>query len=213
LASGTEIEVDAVAEALTPDHLHAFLVAAGFDRHRALRIYLWNIELARTLILPTGTVEIVVRNALHTELVRTYGPNWPDSPSFLARLNRSARTSLSNARRRAGSQAFSSRLVSEISFDFWTGLFNVRHEEDLWTNGIRSAFPHSPPSCNRRELHNAVFRVKDLRNQVAHHRPIFGRNISADYGSMLRLIAWRSPDTARWVRTHTDVAGVLRRKP
>ncbi|WP_208691822.1 hypothetical protein [Pseudomonas oryzihabitans] len=43
-------------------------------------------------------------------------------------------------------------------------------------------------------------RVRRFRNRMAHHEPIFERNLAAEYTMMINLITWRCPQTAAWLR-------------
>jgi hypothetical protein len=37
--------------------------------------------------------------------------------------------------------------------------------------------------------------LRTFRNRIAHHEPIFGRHLAADYTSILEVAGWICPDT------------------
>jgi hypothetical protein len=39
--------------------------------------------------------------------------------------------------------------------------------------------------------------LRDLRNRIAHHAPVFNRNLTADYQKILKVIGWMCADTPR----------------
>jgi hypothetical protein len=55
--------------------------------------------------------------------------------------------------------------------------------------------------------------IRRLRNRIAHHEPIFTRDLPTGLRQMLDLINLRSPDTAHWVRALEDATTVLSQKP
>jgi hypothetical protein len=48
-----------------------------------------------------------------------------------------------------------------------------------------------------------------LRNRIAHHEPVYGRDLAADHARLLRILAIVSTEYADWVRQHDRVPDVL----
>jgi hypothetical protein len=48
-----------------------------------------------------------------------------------------------------------------------------------------------------------------LRNRIAHHSPIYRRDLRADHQRIVRLLGYVSWDYAGWVQAHDRVPGVL----
>lgn len=40
--------------------------------------------------------------------------------------------------------------------------------------------------------------LRQFRNRIAHHEPIFERALKADYASLLEVARWMHPDLAEW---------------
>ena len=108
------------------------------------------------------------------------------------------------------------KVVAELSFAFWIAMLTSRHDVRLWTPWIRAEFPHFAPqlagAC-RNQLHLALEEVRRLRNRIAHHEPIFARDVAADYERIRQIIAWRSPITADWMDREQGVVSLLASKP
>jgi hypothetical protein len=79
-------------------------------------------------------------------------------------------------------------VVAELSFGFWTGLLANRYHARLWEPALRRSFPLLPPGVTRRSLHRRVESVRRLRNRVAHHEPVFGRDLAGDHRDILELL-------------------------
>lgn len=55
--------------------------------------------------------------------------------------------------------------------------------------------------------------VRGLRNRIAHHEPVFQRNLDADYARIERLVGWRCPRTKTWMNEIDMVRELLKVKP
>src|SRR3546814_16415609 len=55
--------------------------------------------------------------------------------------------------------------------------------------------------------------IRRLRNRIAHHEPIFMRNIADDYQRIHDMIAWRSQVAAAWMDRKQAVLALLAVKP
>lgn len=54
-----------------------------------------------------------------------------------------------------------------------------------------------------------IRRMKQLRDQIAHHRPIFNRDWDSDYKTLLEIQGWMSIESRRWVEELSRVPEVL----
>lgn len=55
--------------------------------------------------------------------------------------------------------------------------------------------------------------IRLLRNRIAHHEPVFTRNIADDYQRIHDMIAWRSQVAAAWMDGKQSVLALLAVKP
>ena len=108
--------------------LEAFCSTARIERYRtaavddldAATLYLWNIQLTEAMFPTVAVLEIALRNAVHTALTRREGTAyWFPSvihPQALAKF----RQVEADIHRRSGRGISPEKLVSELSFGFWT---------------------------------------------------------------------------------------------
>jgi hypothetical protein len=78
-----------------------------------------------------------------------------------------------------------------------------------WRPTLHRAFQNS--RRRRVDVHNPALR--DLRNRIAHHEPIFGRPLAAEYQTILEVTGWICTDTRAWVVHHSTVPTVLAARP
>ena len=104
------------------------------------------------------------------------------------------------------------RIVAELTFGFWSNMLLPKYATPLWTQ-LHKSFPDLASSKTQADLFAACLKVRDLRNRISHHEPIFPRNISADYHGCMGLVSMLSRDKATWIKPHIEVMQVMRRKP
>lgn len=116
----------------------------------------------------------------------------------------------------AASHATVGQVIAELKFMFWQYTFTAGQEGRLWAPHLRTVLPHAPadpiPTIGQR-IHDEIEAVRGLRNRIAHHEPIFTRDISTEYRRIIDLIEWRSSTTASWVDRTQTVTEVLARRP
>lgn len=217
--SWTGGELDALEAALSRERLRTYLDAAGGDRERALRLHAWNTAVSAALYGPLQGLEIALRNAMHRRLADIYGPAWYDDPD--AGLDKGALDRVAGVRSRltrAGRRDDAPLMVAALPFGFWVSLTGpggrlptgpkADYERTLWRPALRRTFPHRA-TRTRRRAHGPLNGLRILRNRIAHHEPIFARDLAADHRHILDVAGWIFPETAAWIRHHSRVPDVL----
>ncbi|MGB8352605.1 MAG: hypothetical protein WCD79_01825 [Chthoniobacteraceae bacterium] len=197
----SEEEIVALEAAISASRLRPYLVASDHNRINAIKLYERNVLLSEALYGPLQAVEIVVRNAMHRELSRVFGNNWPkvlvDSGVFeYPQLEK-----LESAMERLGkinSPQTTENIISEVSFGFWTSICAVRFMHSLWIPCLRKSFKID--SLSRKEAFERLDEIRTLRNLVAHHSPILGRDLEKDYQNILQTIGWVCETSKQWVK-------------
>ncbi|OAV13265.1 DUF1526 domain-containing protein [Moraxella catarrhalis] len=91
-------------------------------------------------------------------------------------------------------------------------MFTARFDNKIWNDHLQIVLPNAKDAKIRGEIFNDLERICKLRNRIAHHEPIFQRNLNLDYQITIRLIEHRCSDTAAWVRYWQSVDLALRNK-
>jgi hypothetical protein len=210
--------ISALERALSAERLSTYLAATNGDQVAALRLHVWNTRISAALYGPLQALEIVMRNAFHRELAAVYSVDWYDNPRVP--LTPAARARVTEAKEtvwRAGRTFEPGRIIAELSFGFWERLLThgppgrVNYEMALWRPALHRAFPNV--RLRRADVHRPLPSLRDLRNRIAHHEPIFGRDLAAEYRAILDVIGWMCADTRAWVMHHSEVAAVLAARP
>lgn len=207
---GTSHFLENVKQHLSPSRFSTYERAAGSDES-ALALYGWNLEVSAAFWVVLSVCEVVVRNAVVEALEAAYGDRWAYEESFLISLQQRQKEILEKERRRGGPIA---SMIPAFSFSFWQGFFTARFREKLWRSRFEQIFPYMAwePS-NLQRIHEILERLRTLRNRIAHHEPIFNRDLENLYSIAVALVSWRCQDTADWLDSIQEVTALLSTKP
>ncbi len=217
-----EPTLNALEASLSPERIATYVAATGGDREKAIRLHTWNTAVSAAFYGPLQGLEVAVRNGMHRRLSAVHGPDWYDNPQCgldAGALSRIAGVKADLKRERYAADP--PHIVAALAFGFWVSLLGrggclsvgggsrANYEMTLWRPALYKAFPHARKS--RAAVHRPLDYLRTLRNRIAHHEPIFGRHLAADYASILETVGWICPDTRCWIAHHSRVPEVLAR--
>ncbi|HZQ11636.1 MAG TPA: hypothetical protein VFB31_02370 [Pseudolabrys sp.] len=216
----SEHEIAAIPLALSQPRFATYLTATNNDRLRALQLYHWNALLSAAFLFPLHVFEICIRNAAANAIGSKYNARWPWSAAFEMSLPVqsapwfSPRNELRSVRQR---HQAAGKVIADVRFAFWESMYTRRHDGRLWQPFLRREFPNIPSSLSiaeaRSRIHQAAGQVRELRNRIAHHEPIFQRSVDKDYVAIKEIVAFRCLHTATWMDRSQSVTDILAEKP
>lgn len=188
----------------------------------ALRLYSWNAALSSALWGPLGVVEVMVRNAIHSQLAdRTGRDDWWQDQHLWSQLLDKQRDEIAGAidtaARRIG-QPSADDVVAASNFGLWVGLLSAgiprdplhSYETVLWQPRLRRAFPQY--TGGRKQLHSELDSIRKIRNRIAHHEPVFRSNTALVIELASRIAGYIHPDAEAYIRGSERVTAVLTAK-
>ncbi len=208
-----------IPQILSAPRFATYLQHCNNDRDYALRLYQWNLEISSAFIVPLHVVEVSIRNAVVERLGEVHTPNWPWTHGFIRSLpspSAPVYNPQKNLTHVAMREPTMGKVVAELKFVFWEKMFTQRHDARIWDGHINRFFPNAPLAPERvlrKQIHDYIFIVRELRNRIAHHEPIFSRNLQDDYNKMLELTLWRNAITADWMNNLQSVTNLLMTRP
>lgn len=195
---------------------HAVLSDVAFSD--ALELYAWNAQISAAMLAPLHICEVSIRNAVAEAIQCQYGDLWPWSTGFERSLPNSGRYNskqdLFNAR---NNQRTIGKVIPELKFVFWQKMFTGRFDQRLWHNHLDQVLPNLDVTLvlgsKRQKVFTELEQVRKLRNRIAHHEPIFNRNLQEDFDVITKLIRARCNHTADWMLQHQQVTVLLNVRP
>lgn len=206
----------AFTRSLTLSRWNTYVIAAGHDEDKALRLYLWNAAMGQSFHFPLQVVEIALRNVLNDALIIIFGPDWWQNGPCRTHLGPKRIDEIDKAETRLinkyGGTPNRDQLVASLMFGFWAALTHPKVTR-LWPARRFAAFPNLPAAKSIDDISATVDRVQDLRNRIFHHEPLIGRDVLSDYADITDLLGWICPQTAVWMRKNASVPALIREKP
>ncbi|MGA3081866.1 MAG: hypothetical protein ABSD44_10845 [Terracidiphilus sp.] len=214
--------IRAVRNALSAARMATYDAAAGVTGNEdpaALKLYAWNAQVSAALLAPLHICEVVIRNSVADSLEIVYGTRWPWSSVFELSLpapgiGYSPRKDLQSVRRHQNSTG---KVIPELKFVFWQKMFTSRHDLRLWDAHLMSVLPGLDPAKTvgqlRHEIYDNLEEIRKLRNRIAHHEPIFARNLSDDLQGIVDLIELRCKVTAAWMISNQQASKIIAQRP
>jgi hypothetical protein len=196
---------------LSGERLAPYRAACGGDLAAAVALYEWNADVSAALGTTLGHLEILLRNAMHTELTRwtvaRFGEPWwyldparvlsAESLAYIVQAVRGQRAETAG------------RVVAELPLGFWRFLLARNYDRGLWHPCLNRAFGRR----RRSAVHDAVKKLNDARNRMAHHEPMFNRPISDLRTTALEVAGWICPVTRDWIDAGCRVSQLLATRP
>jgi hypothetical protein len=151
---------------------------------------------------------------MHEIFTKAFGAEWYDNPKIgfqfvQQRQINDAKASLSFQRK----PIEPARIVAELSFGFWVGLYGRKYETHLWRPYLRPLFVNTMSPTIRKDVHSALDKIRLLRNRIAHHKSILHRRLPEEHGLILTATRWICIVTANWVAHHSRFNDVYRARP
>lgn len=190
----------------------------ALERHSnfndALELYAWNAEVSALFLMPLHICEITLRNAVSDAIKNVHGNRWPWAEGFERSLPAKGiynpRNDLISSRKK---QRHTDKVIPELNFVFWQKMLTARFDQELWQKHFYQAFPNMPLNdfkAQRQNLHDKVEKIRKLRNRIAHHEPIFDRNLQQDFTTIEQLVRARCTHTADWMVNHQNVTQLIK---
>lgn len=162
--------------AFSAARLNRYLVACRGNRSKALTLYRHNVKLCQKFYGILNIFEVVLRNAINLHYQQHFSDiDWIRHQCQKGKMLESAPQRAEIERtvsmlERQGKYS-NDRLVSSVTFGFWTYLFNRIPFRNGGMN-LLQIFPNKTPGLAQRPIYNELQEIKAFRNRIAHHEAI-----------------------------------------
>ena len=181
------------------------------DYKEAIKLYKANIQLSEAFYTSLSVLEITLRNAIHQSCKRHFN----DDYWFRNKLPKdlvSQVTDTENKIHLGHKIPTSDRIVSELTFGFWTTLFNRKYASLLW-KPLHQIFLHTPhPLRQRAEISPRLNTIRAFRNRVYHYEPVSWSfaMLQNQHEIIIEILNWLDSDIATWISDIDRLPGLLK---
>ena len=163
------------------------------DKKLIFTYYILNSEIAKSLYIPLQNLEVALRNSIHNTLTAYYETeHWYDNDDFLLPNELKKISEAKNKIARAKKELTADRIISELSFGFWTSLFSKTYDQKIWNKHTKQMFPNMlRKDRNRRVLSSKINSIRYFRNRIFHFEQIFDKqNLPQVHKDIFEIIKW-----------------------
>lgn len=167
-------------ESLSNARLAKFRAVFGGRDRDAIELYVIDTELVSSLHAVVRTVEVALREAMHTALAAEYGSRWFDTQE--SHLDRRTVSMISEAKIKLGRQPAPGKVVAQLMLGTWTSLLDrggslvqggrADYENHLWEPALERVFCANGQAPTRAEIHSLTQSINWARNRINHCEPV-----------------------------------------
>lgn len=174
--------------------------------------YLLN-DISQHFYVPLRMVEVALRNRINAAICESFPATWYDTLPY----SQGGRESVAAAKAGAARDVVNRALVPDdvvcrLTFGFWVNMLDPHYRNAatksrfIWNqHRFRTAFPGSGPGLTAARVMDRLRQLKDLRNRLFHHEPIWKskhvnslpdavRVLRAKYEEVCEVLGWLSPE-------------------
>lgn len=171
------------------------------QEEKAIGLYKSNIKLSEACYTSLSILEIALRNAIHDK----FSQYFKDEYWFLNHLDESLcnqSKDVANKILASNKEVTSGRIISELTFGFWTSLFNRKYANTLW-KPLHRVFHQMPPEIRQRAVISPKLNaVRTFRNRIYHYEPVSWdlNELEKHYNNIYEILSWISPNLIIWTK-------------
>jgi len=198
------------------ERLKPYINKHNEDFDKAIEHYKANIRITEAFYPLIATIEVSLRNNIDFQLTNQFGNKyWFENSLFIKHVSSFQIDRIADARKtiqKSKKEITASRIISELTFGFWTSLFDRKYERSLWKN-LRLAFPNCPKHKRQRKTMSGKFNgIRKFRNRLFHHEAIsWNYNALDNYkNELLEGISWLDKELLDWSKDLFRIEQVLK---
>ncbi|USD65926.1 Abi family protein [Vibrio sp. SCSIO 43136] len=180
---------------------------------KAIQLYEWNAELSASLLVVIHIYEVTLRNAISAALELRYGVDWPINVAFQNSLPKWQKQELITLDE-VVNYTNVGKVIPELRPVWFENILRPANNIRIWKPFLKQVFPNSGDEAAElviKRLKSGCFRIRKLRNRVAHHEPIFAHpTVIEVYPIIAEAIEWRCLDTREWLDSVERLTPLLR---
>ncbi|ADN08853.1 Abi family protein [Sulfurimonas autotrophica] len=177
--------------------IEKYISSARLSKYSSLDEYKKNIYLSNSFYIPLSILEVSLRNAINSQFIVFYGQNWILNEAQF--LQRDALEKIAQAKMKLQSRNETlthAKLTAELTFGFWTSLFQKPYDKTMRLQTLRGIFSNLPRTeakpIDRKTISAKLNHIRKFRNRIFHFEKIVNKeefnNIEHDIDEILGFL-------------------------
>jgi hypothetical protein len=198
---------------LSTPRMNRYLKGHQGNQQHAAEAYVHNMRLAESLVSIFHVLEVGLRNGIQREMVREYKrDDWYealDGTNLELLANYRKVKDAQAALHKRGARLSPDDITAELSFGFWTSLFNRRAFPGV-SKPLMRVFHYCPKhSKNADTIRSRLNKARDLRNRCFHHEPLLWQPLFELHRDITEIVQWIDPELCAWLKGHDRLPAAL----
>lgn len=204
---------------LSVPRLDRYMIAAGGDKKRTVRLYRTNLKVAQAFHPVLGVFEVVLRNEIDQALQFYFNdPDWIITKKQI--LGGRLTSQVIEVEKRLLAEGIAvtrGKVLAGQMLSFWTDMFGKPTFKRLQGSPIH-IFRHPPPALVRKDASIRLNLIRQFRNRINHNEPICFKHNAIDFTqavlvhqTVYEILDWIDPDVRRFLKGLDTVPNVLKR--
>ena len=170
-----------------------FITKKRFEKYKNIDTYNINLRKSKQFYIPLSILEVSLRNSINNLFEKLYGAGWIANEASFLKHKEIEKIIQTKDKILSRSEIISKdKIVSELSFGFWTALFQSVYDDKMRFNNLKHIFPNLPPKeklpIDRKMVSTKLNHIRKFRNRIFHHENILKeefKNIEDDIYEIL----------------------------
>lgn len=190
---------------LSSKRLETYYRQFNDDKNKAIEYYKVNTKISESFYPLLANLEIVLRNSIHQSFsIRFDTENWFDQLEFkeLEDQVKVAKSKITKNRQ----QLSSDKIIAELTFGFWTSLFNKQFARQFW-RPLMYAFKELKKEQKQRDkIAYKLNQIRKFRNRIFHYEPICNdlTALKTNHNSIIEILNWLDKDLVSWTSSNDN---------
>lgn len=179
------------------------------NKSKAIEYYQLNTKISESFYPLLSNLEITLRNSIHKSFsVRFGSENWFENVIFQELTDQ---INIAKSKIIKNKQLLTSdKIVAELTFGFWTSLFNKQYAILFW-KPLMYAFKELDIALKHRDkIAFKLNHIRKFRNRIFHYEPISNDLVALkiNHNNIIHILNWLDKDLVAWTLSN-ETFGIL----
>jgi len=130
---------------MTDEIINKFITSKRFSSYENMDNYKLNLVMSKNMYISLSVLEVSIRNAVNNHFSQFYGNGWLINEAKFLQRDAIRKIIDAKARIKVRNETLTSeKLVAELSFGFWTSLFQQPYDKVLRFTNLKQIFSNLP---------------------------------------------------------------------
>lgn len=182
-----------------------YITNKRFEIYSDLDTYNRNLKKSKSLYIPLSILEVSLRNSINSLFERLYSRGWLINEANFLKHKELEKITKAKSKILENSETISKdKLVSELTFGFWTALFQSSYDDKMRIANLKQIFPNLPSKdkllVNRQILSTKLNHIRKFRNRVFHHENIIKEEFENIEDDIYEILGFFDSELSQYAR-------------